>query len=114
MHILSKILMQVIADLVKREETGLKKYGTTVDRKDLSSADWLQHQYEELLDAALYNRAAHQAIVNQENATRELLTGLTKIVNEQVSDSLRTRERIAEMMLKYGIDILHAETKAPK
>jgi hypothetical protein len=50
----SAILSQVIADLKIREEQGLKTYGTTMDRKDLTETQWLNHAYEEALDLALY------------------------------------------------------------
>jgi hypothetical protein len=49
-------LERVIADLQAREARGLGKYATTVDRTDLKLRDWLQHLYEELLDAAVYAR----------------------------------------------------------
>jgi hypothetical protein len=47
-------LQQVIADMKVREERGLSKYGTTMDRKDLTTKEWLQHAYEEALDLAVY------------------------------------------------------------
>lgn len=50
----SKLLQLVIMDLKVREERGLATYGTTMDRKDLSKQEWLQHAYEEALDLALY------------------------------------------------------------
>lgn len=50
----STILQQVIADMRVREERGLNKYGTTMDRKDLTTKQWLQHAYEEALDLSLY------------------------------------------------------------
>jgi len=50
----STILQQVIADMRVREERGFMKYGTTVDRTDLTQAQWLQHAYEEALDLAIY------------------------------------------------------------
>jgi len=50
----STILQLVIAELKVREERGLSKYGTTVDRKDLTTKEWLQHAYEEALDLAVY------------------------------------------------------------
>ncbi|HEY9143285.1 MAG TPA: hypothetical protein VIM90_04550 [Arenimonas sp.] len=43
--------------LIERSVVGLAKYGTTTERKDLSSRDWLQHLQEELLDAAVYVQA---------------------------------------------------------
>ena len=50
----SAILQIVIAELKVREERGLNKYGTTMDRKDLTTKQWLQHAYEEALDLSLY------------------------------------------------------------
>ncbi len=37
-----------------RSEVGIKKYGTTLDREDLNTLDWLKHLQEELMDASLY------------------------------------------------------------
>lgn len=44
----------VINKLDQRSLTGLIKYGTTLDRDDLSLLDWLNHLQEELMDAVLY------------------------------------------------------------
>ena len=51
---MSKILYSIIDDLIAREDKGLKEYGTTMDRTDLSEEDWLQHAYEEALDLSIY------------------------------------------------------------
>jgi hypothetical protein len=51
---MSKLLYDVIDDLLFREEKGRAEYGTTMDRKDLSEEQWLQHAYEEALDLAIY------------------------------------------------------------
>ena len=59
----SKLLASVIMDLKIREERGLATYGTTMDRKDLSQQEWLQHAYEEALDLANYLK---RCIVEQE------------------------------------------------
>lgn len=37
-----------------RQHIGLKKYGHSIDRDDLTKAEWLQHLQEELLDAIQY------------------------------------------------------------
>ena len=50
----SKILTEVIEDFQQREKKGLEAYGTTLDRKDLSTSQWLVHLREELQDAILY------------------------------------------------------------
>lgn len=48
----------LIQQLIERDQRGREKYGTTLDRTDLSLEDWLQHQVEENLDAAGYASAA--------------------------------------------------------
>jgi hypothetical protein len=44
--------------LLDRSVAGLKKYGVTTERDDLTLNEWLQHLLEELLDAANYVQAA--------------------------------------------------------
>jgi hypothetical protein len=51
---MSKIEEQVIAKIRQRAETGERKYGTTMERNDLTFKQWVQHLQEELLDAAIY------------------------------------------------------------
>jgi hypothetical protein len=51
---MSKIEEQVSIKLLSRAAAGLAKYGTTMERDDLTNAEWLQHLQEELLDAAVY------------------------------------------------------------
>ena len=48
------IVEEVIDLFRKRSEQGFKKYGTTLDRDDLSESEWIQHLQEELMDAILY------------------------------------------------------------
>jgi hypothetical protein len=51
---MSKILYNIIDDLLARENKGIKEYGTTMDRTDLTEIEWLQHAYEEALDLSIY------------------------------------------------------------
>ena len=51
---MDKHVEAVRARLAQRAERGLRKYGTTTERVDLSHGDWLQHLQDELLDAAVY------------------------------------------------------------
>ena len=44
----------VVAQLRTRAEKGKSKYGTTMERDDLTLMEWLQHLQEELMDAAVY------------------------------------------------------------
>jgi len=51
---MSQLLAKVFAEFIEREERGFKKYGTTMDRNDLSLDEWIQHLKEELMDGLLY------------------------------------------------------------
>jgi glycosyl transferase family 25 len=48
------IVNSVIGAFIGRSNIGLQKYGTTLDRDDLSVLDWIQHAQEEHMDAILY------------------------------------------------------------
>ena len=51
---MSKLLDQLISEFQSREERGFLKYGTTMDREDLSLNEWIQHALEESMDLCLY------------------------------------------------------------
>jgi hypothetical protein len=48
------VVYRIAALLKTRSETGIRKYGTTLDRTDLSVKQWIDHAIEEALDHALY------------------------------------------------------------
>ena len=45
---------QVCYKILKRSEVGKKKYGVTMERKDLTELEWLKHAQEEAMDLAVY------------------------------------------------------------
>ena len=51
---MDSIVRKVIDSFKKRSERGLEKYGTTLERNDLTHLEWLQHLQEELMDATIY------------------------------------------------------------
>ena len=53
---MSSIEEKVIAEIRQRAEKGEAKYGTTMDRGDLSLKEWLQHLKEELMDGVIYTQ----------------------------------------------------------
>ena len=48
------VVRSVISKYRERSIIGQQKYGTTLDRNDLNSIEWLTHLQEELMDATLY------------------------------------------------------------
>lgn len=53
---------RVIQMIAERQKLGINKYGTTVADNPLYLRDWLVHQLEELLDAAVYAMRAIEEI----------------------------------------------------
>jgi hypothetical protein len=49
-----KIVELVIEKFKERSNTGIKKYGVTLERNDLSFQDWIKHAQEEAMDFILY------------------------------------------------------------
>jgi hypothetical protein len=48
------IVSAVIRKMYQRSQVGIKKYGTTMERNDLSFTDWVTHLQEELMDSIIY------------------------------------------------------------
>ena len=48
------VVESVLGKYRKRSALGLDKYGTTMDRDDLSVLEWLNHAQEEAMDLTLY------------------------------------------------------------
>lgn len=48
------VVFSVIEQFKQRADLGMKKYGTNLDRSDLSILEWIQHAQEEHMDAILY------------------------------------------------------------
>lgn len=57
---IDKVTEAVINDLKSRSERGIKKYNTTLDQN--SKDDFMNHLYEELLDAAQYIKKENSII----------------------------------------------------
>lgn len=51
---MSHLLNELFKEFESRENRGLKKYGTTMDRNDLELQEWVQHALEEVMDLTLY------------------------------------------------------------
>jgi len=49
-----KIVKRVLDKYAERSRVGIEKYGTTLERNDLTPEQWITHLQEELMDATLY------------------------------------------------------------
>lgn len=60
-----RIVESVIEKFKSRSEVGIKKYGTTLDRDDLSLEQWLDHAIEEQMDSILYLTKIKEELKNK-------------------------------------------------
>jgi len=60
------VVFEIIKEFGQRAEKGYNKYGTDMDRKDLSVADWAQHLREELMDGLVYLTRLKKDIIKLE------------------------------------------------
>lgn len=58
------IVSSVINKFLERAKIGKEKYGTNLDRTDLSLYDWIIHAQEEHMDAILYLEKIKKIIKN--------------------------------------------------
>ena len=58
------IVRTVIDKFHQRSQVGINKYGTMLNRKDLTTLEWLNHLQEELMDATLYIERLKQELSN--------------------------------------------------
>lgn len=65
------VVKSVMAKFASRSRLGVAKYGTTLERTDLSTLDWVNHLQEELMDAILYiERLKHELTRVREETNR--------------------------------------------
>jgi hypothetical protein len=60
---MDSIVTAVIRKFEERAKFGKQKYGTDLDRTDLSVLDWIQHAQEEHMDAILYLEKLKKTLV---------------------------------------------------
>ena len=61
------IVDSVIDQFVSRARFGKEKYGTDLDRNDLSVLDWIEHAKQEHMDAILYLQKIRTVIGGKKN-----------------------------------------------
>ena len=57
------VVASVVRSFEERSRAGQLKYGTTLDRTDLTPLQWAQHTQEELMDAILYLERLKREII---------------------------------------------------
>ena len=61
---------EVCKNILDRQQLGIKKYGRTVAGNPLTERQWIQHLFEELLDASIYCKRLMQEM-DAKNSARD-------------------------------------------
>jgi len=64
-EITDSIVDTIVDKFVTRAKFGKNKYGTDLDRTDLSVVDWITHFEEELMDGILYCQKLRQTLIDK-------------------------------------------------
>lgn len=65
-YINDPIVEAAIAEMRKRSQEGILKYGTTMARQDIDLLGWVQHLKEELMDAVIYATRIQRDLIDAE------------------------------------------------
>ena len=63
---MDSIVASIIKQFEDRSAMGKKKYGTDLDRTDLSLIEWIEHAKQEHMDAILYLEKIKWTILQEE------------------------------------------------
>lgn len=96
-----QVVEAVRKDLLDRSQVGIKKYGVTLDRKDLSLKEWLQHAYEECLDQANYLKKCILEIEDWNYVKEQTKDRIEKWQKEQMREEILAE--IANESQKNGL-----------
>jgi len=65
------VVYSVVGKFLERSAFGFQKYGTNLDRSDLSVLDWIQHAQEEHMDAILYLEKLKQELSKSNDGSND-------------------------------------------
>jgi hypothetical protein len=71
---IDRIVLNVIKKFEQRADEGLKKYGVTLERTDLSTLEWINEAQQEAMDFCLYLERLRLDIENIER--KKIITNL--------------------------------------
>jgi len=61
------VVKGLMNEFLERAKKGKQKYGTDLDRTDLSLLEWIQHFREEMMDGLLYICRVEQELKQKQN-----------------------------------------------
>lgn len=95
------IVESVVERFKERSEVGFNKYGTNLDRKDLSPLEWLNHLQEELQDGILYAEKLKRDMQEEKHTSYPLLK-VSKVCIKTPFGEMKFG--VNEVTLNYSLD----------
>jgi hypothetical protein len=87
------VVESIIEQFRERSAVGIKKYNTTLDRKDLSTREWQIHMKQELMDAILYL----EKLIKQDDLLNEAML----VIEENLEGYTPHRLSLERLLSKY-------------
>lgn len=111
-------MQEVVDSFQSRSQFGIKKYGHTLDRKDLNVQQWITHLQEELMDATLYAQRLRKEfppddyVMVKRQELIDLLSPRNHCTNMRVVACI-SLDAIVEFKKKYGLETLPMQVCQP-
>jgi hypothetical protein len=108
------VVFEIIKEFGERAKKGYDKYGTDMDRTDLSTSDWAQHLREELMDGLVYLTRLRKDILLLEEElraykTRDMIRAKLEEDAAKKEEKRYPEEELARGLrkVKYGTQIVY-------
>lgn len=97
----SNTTRRIHEDLIASDKKGYEEYGVTVDRKDYTQKEWLEHTYQEVLDTAKYLKRAidTSGTLPPNRAAVDVLLQVDASINTEIGLETTPEERRAFKMV---------------
>jgi hypothetical protein len=91
---LDSVVSSIILKFKDRAVMGKNKYGTDLDRTDLSILDWIQHAQEEHMDAILYLEKLKRELTNKTYKNDIILEKMVNELEVSIKDKMNESDEV--------------------
>jgi hypothetical protein len=93
---LDSVVSSIILKFRDRAVMGKRKYGTDLDRTDLSVLDWIQHAQEEHMDAILYLEKLKRELTNKTYKNDIILEKMVNDLEVSMKDKMNESNKVVK------------------
>jgi hypothetical protein len=100
-----QVVLSVMAKYAERSATGIRKYGVTLDREDLTIFDWINHAQEEAMDFTLYLERIRKEISLEK--VKSFSEGYREAMKQNKKDAIIELSNMEKSCACYGSNEMH-------